>query len=574
MKFHYKVTINNPSHHIVEVKLKLTANSFPQQIEVFLPSWSPGSYLMREYAKHLRKLRIENHLGEFLYFVQKSKNSWLIDLERSEGKVTGEIFLSYEVYAHELTVRTSHITREHAFLHGPTYLLGVKGEIGRGATIEFNFPPSWSKISTALTDISQQREHFLYQAKDYDDLLDSPVEIGCHQTDGFMVNGIPHELAFYGRTLPIRINMKEDIKRIVEFISNAMGEIPYSRYLFLAHFVPNLYGGLEHANSTALQFDGRKLANRKDYINWLALVSHEYFHTWNVKRIRPKELGPFDYQQEAYTRMLWLAEGLTSFMDELFIYQSGLISIEEYLEMQKNNLNNYYRVKGRRFDSLEDSSFNAWIKLYRPDENSANSTVSYYLKGGIVFWALNALLFKQGSNMGALLKLLWQRYKSNPQVGLTRDEVYVMIEQLAGKDVRSEFEMMIETTEELDLVKLFSLAGLRLEFSQEEGAYLGFTATNKGDNILIKSVELDGPAFKSGLNAGDEILAINNQRVYFNEFNDFKKMLLIDVPYHFLICRTGEIMEVEVIAESYHKQVKKIEVDDLAKVEECLKYKY
>jgi predicted metalloprotease with PDZ domain len=257
-------------------------------------------------------------------------------------------------------------------------------------------------------------------------------------------------------------------------------------------------------------------------------------------------------------------------MDELFIYQCGLITLQEYLEMQKKNLNRYFKTKGRRFHSLEDSSFNAWIKLYRPDENSGNSTVSYYLKGGIAFWCLNVLVVRSGSNMQALLKLLWERYKQDPAVGVTKEEVYAMVEQLSSSQVREEFEMMIETTQELDLEAYFAKAGLKINFEREAGSYLGFVAENRSGALFIKSVELDGPAYKSGLNAGDEILAINSLRVKHGDLEQLKQNLLSDVPYSFTITRLGQLQEIEVIPGNAPSLVKNIEVVDQVVVKQTL----
>lgn len=572
MSLLYKVSINNPEQHLVEVKLCAQRPKGKRQLMLFLPSWSPGSYLMREYARHIRQMRVVSSNGEYIYFTQSSKNSWTIDWDKSSLKQDSDKFtVEYEVYCHELTVRTSHITREHAYLHGPTYLIGIEEDSMKEPKIEISFPPLWSKISTGLKDISEDRQHFIYQAKDYDELLDCPIEVGCHETDGFMVNGIPHELAFFGRTFPVRSNLKEDIKTIVEHISGVMKDIPYERYLFLAHFAPHLYGGLEHRNSTALHFDSMKLSSRKDYVNWLALVSHEYFHTWNVKRIRPKGLGPFDYRNEAYTKLLWLAEGLTSLMDELFIYQCGLITLEEYLELQIKNLNRYLGTAGRRFHSLEDSSFNAWIKLYRPDENSSNSTVSYYLKGGIVFWALNALMAKEGMHIRQLLDKLWERYKADPTEGMESAELFAMIRDLTGDEIADKFESMVQTTEELDLERIFADVGLNIIYEKASGAYLGITTENRGDRVFVKSAELDGAAYKAGLNAGDEILAINGLRVVAADFAKISETLLTDVAYLFTVSRLGHLMEVELITQSAPKRVKSIEVADLAKVDDCLK---
>ncbi|MBY0415265.1 MAG: hypothetical protein K2Q18_13930 [Bdellovibrionales bacterium] len=373
MQLTYKLLIETPSTHQVRVIIQGKKESGENSLDFFLPRWSPGSYLMREYSRHLSNVRAETESGERINLTQTDISTFHVDWKTSELKKNSDSFtISYSVYCHELTVRTSHVDDSHAFLHLPTLLMGILGKKISNPTLELVFPPAWSKVTTGLKDISVKREVFIYNANDYDDLIDSPIEIGCQETDGFMAGGVPHDVAFYGNLLPHKEDIKKDTKTIVEHIANFMGGYPYEKYSFITHFVPGLYGGLEHKNSTALQFDPTQITNRKGYINYLALISHEYFHTWNVKRIRPLELGPFNYLKEATSNLLWLAEGLTSLMDELFIYRMGLITLDEYLEMQKDNMNRLLSVPGRKFHSLDESSFNSWIKLYRPDENSNN----------------------------------------------------------------------------------------------------------------------------------------------------------------------------------------------------------
>ena len=538
--------IEEPSTHQVRVIIQGKKESNEKKLDFFLPRWSPGSYLMREYSRHLSHLKAESSNGERLFFEQKDISTFEINWEKSDLKKADDSFcVSYTVYCHELTVRTSHVDSSHAFLHLPCLLMGVLNHDLTNPSLELVFPHAWSKVSTGLKDISSKREVFLYQAQNYDDLIDSPIEIGCQETDGFEVSGVPHDLAFYGQLLPHKENLKADTKKIVEHIASYMGGFPYERYTFMTHFVPGLYGGLEHSNSTALQYCPTQITNRKGYINYLALVSHEYFHTWNVKRIRPFELGPFNYLKEATSKLLWLAEGLTSLMDELFIYRCGLITLEEYLEMQKDNLNRYYGVPGRRFHSLDDSSFNSWIKLYRLDENTNNSSVSYYLKGGIVFFALNLMLAEKNKSINDLLHLLWSDYKKNPERGLSPEQVYKMVEEIGGPLIREKFEVMTSTTEEINLEGLCESAGMKFEWDKAEAPYLGIDTEFSGDRVIVKVVTLDGPAYKAGLNAGDEILAINGMRVLKDRYNDFAKFLKPNETYTFLISRLSQLSTVQ-----------------------------
>jgi predicted metalloprotease with PDZ domain len=545
MKLAYKLLIESPSTHQVRVIITGKKESSENSLDFFLPRWSPGSYLMREYARHISGIKAETNNGERLSLVQTDISTFNIDWKKSElknsSKEADTFTISYQVFCHELTVRTSHVDESHAFLHLPTLLLGVLGKNIENPSIELRFPPAWSKVTTGLKDISNKREVFIYEAKNYDELIDSPIEIGCQETDGFEVDGVPHEVVFYGTLLPHKENIKADTKKIVQHIAHFMGGFPYEKYAFINHFIPGLYGGLEHMNSTALQFCPTQITNRKGYINYLALVSHEYFHTWNVKRIRPLELGPFDYLREATSNLLWLSEGLTSYMDELFIYRMGLVSLEEYLEMQKDNLNRYLSVPGRKFHSLDESSYNSWVKLYRPDENSSNSSVSYYLKGGIVFFALNILLSEKNKSINDFLNLLWTDYKNNPERGVTSAQVYKMIEEIGGADIREKFEVMTSTTEEIDLESICMKAGLKFEWDKTESPWLGFEAEFAGDRVIVRTVTLDGPAYKSGLNAGDEILAINGVRILKDRYLDYAKFLKIDESYTMTISRLSSL---------------------------------
>jgi predicted metalloprotease with PDZ domain len=572
MSAHYIVDIENPEQNLVKVTVKLEREASQQKVRVFIPSWSPGSYLMREYARHIRWITFTQENGEELFYTQTAKGTWEIDWEKSELKTPKTKFdVTYVIYLNELTVRTSHVNLSHAFLHGPSYLLGVLDREIKNPTIEFRFPPMWSKLSTGLKDISNERSTFIYSATDYDELVDCPVEIGCQETDGFVVLGKPHNLAFYGTTFPHHENLKSDIQKIVATTAGHFNnELPYESYLFLTHFAPKLRGGLEHLNSTALQFDGRKLANRKDYIGYLSLVAHEYFHLWNVKRIRPAELGPFDYLTENYTTMLWLAEGLTSFMDDLLVYRAGLCTIEEYLEQVKSNLDAYYNIPGKKFHSLEQSSFNAWVKLYRPDENSKNSSISYYLKGGLVFTVLHSLLLKNGKNIDDLLSGLWEHFKERPSRGISTHEVYDLITKIAGLETKNLFETMVETTNEIDFETCFSSMGFEIVWQDSKLPYLGIEWEFQGDRAFAKVVLLDTPAYQAGVNAGDEIIFLNGLRFQREDTTDLASIMEINKSYELIVSRMGKLERLELTTSGSPKFIKEIRVVDKAKAERSL----
>jgi predicted metalloprotease with PDZ domain len=573
MKVHYLVEINDPHHHHVKVTLNIWDLNLTR-FQVFLPSWSPGSYLMREYARHVRWFCASKANGEVLFHQQTAKGVWEIDQEKSQVKNQENFFqISYELYCKELTVRTSHVDSSHAFLHGPSYLMGIRGQKIQSPTIEFRFPSSWSRLSTGLKEISSSREVFLYTASDYDELIDAPVEIGCHETDGFEFLGKPHHLAYYGQIYPHKNNLREDVKKIVETVAQHFdNELPYDQYLFLTHFVPKLYGGLEHLNSTALQFDGRKLSNKKDYQAYLSLLAHEYFHLWNVKRIRPLELGPFDYLNEGYTTLLWLAEGLTSFMDDLLVHRAGLSTLEEYLEVVKGNIETFLSTPGRHFHSLEQSSYNAWIKLYRPDENSKNSSVSYYLKGGLVFNALHAELVERGKSIDDLLRALWDDFKKHPETGVTREDIYRMVAQIGGEDVLQKFSVMVETTQDIQFDEVFKKLGCELRWQDSNNLWLGAEYEFSGDRVFVKSVLLDSPAHKAGLNAQDEILFLNGLRFEKSDSDRLSSYLLPERNYELLVARLHKLERLEIIPEKQPRQLKEIAVVNRNLAERAFKF--
>lgn len=563
MNIKYLVEITDPETHLVKVKVYGQKPENTNKLEFFIPSWSPGSYLMREYSKNIRTIRVFNKTGEFLFFDQIEKGIWEIDWNQSDVKTPSDEFtIEYEVYCHDLTVRTSHIDISHAFLHGPSYLIGFKGQEILKPKIEFKFPGLWSKLHTAMPDISDKRDVFLYETETFDDLLDSPVEIGCHESDGFMYDGKEHHLVWYGDQYDHPYDLKADIKKIVETVGSHFTDIPYEKYMFITHLVKNKFGGLEHKNSTALQFDGRKLKNRKDYLNWLSLVAHEYFHTWNVKRIRPVELGPFDYTVENYTKLHWLTEGLTSFMDELFVLRSGLMNLKEYLTMQKQNLHRYYSTAGKKFHSLEDSSFNAWIKLYRPDEFSNLSSISYYLKGGLVFSTLHFELKTVNKSINDLLTALWDRYKSNPDVGVTKVEVLDMIEKIGNKEIRDRFDMRVSTTEDIDFETYYSNNGMQFIWEESNKASLGVDWEFRGNSVTVGKVHLDEAAYKSGLNAGDEIIAVNRIRFSKADANNLDAILTVGKTYTFTISRLDKLYEIPVTIGTEPRILKDIQVID------------
>ncbi|PIP89978.1 MAG: hypothetical protein COW01_00710 [Bdellovibrionales bacterium CG12_big_fil_rev_8_21_14_0_65_38_15] len=563
MHLSYKISIPKPSNHMLNVKISLSEFDFDAPFTFFMPVWSPGSYLVREYSRHVQGVRCFDEQGRRVFVEQSDKNRYTVNCQHPDFKVAPRsISFEYEVYCNELTVRTSHIDSTHAFIHGPSVFMGIEDHAMKDLVLEVEFPPLWSNLSTTLKDISTERAVFKYQASDYDELLDSPIEIGCQETDGFMYEGKEHWWIYWGLLPKLEWNLKQDIEKLVAEVAKVPGELPYEKYMFMAHFAPGLYGGLEHSSSTVLAFDPLKMVNRKSYLDWLSLVAHEYFHVWNVKRIRPKALGPFDYQKENYTKMLWLSEGLTVFMDELFVLRSGLSTVEEYLEQQKTNMNRLLSTAGRKFDSLEDSSFNAWIKLYRPNENSMNSTVSYYLKGGLAFFVLNAWLKPFDKSINDFIAKLWSDYKSHPESGIDEDIVFNIIESLSDKKTRDDFSYLISGTDDLPLEAAAKECGLEIVFEQSLKVWTGLDMKFQAEQVFIDRVHLDSPGMKDEFNSGDELITIDGLRVMKSQWDKHSEWLKPEQKYQVVVARHGRLTELELTPARSPSLIKEIKVLD------------
>ena len=568
----YTIDIPNPHTHLVNISLEADIKS--QGVEgdnfrFYMPSWSPGSYLMREYARHIKEIKVEDSKGNRLFHKQVSKNEWEVQLDhpvfKSEViKDDSKVLIQYSVYCHDLTVRTSHVDNTHAFLHGPSVFIAFENQQGP-AQIEIKINPLWTKVTTALKDVSPERTTFLYEADNLDELMDSPFEIGCHETNGFMYKDKEHHVAFYGdfaSQKDVFSGLMADMEKAVHETAKIFDEdLPYDHYYFITHLTPNGFGGLEHLDSTVLQFCPFELAKEKGRKQFIELVAHEYFHLWNVKRIRPKELGPFDYKNENYTRMHWLTEGLTSFVDQLVTYRAGFYSPSEYMECMKKNINNFLSTPGRGYHSLEDSSFNAWVKLYRAGENFKNSSVSYYLKGGLVFFVLNVLMKEEGKGINDLVRALWADYKEGPETGLTKDGFFKILSSLVSQKVCDEFKLLVEGVEEIDFESHLKKMGVEVEWTTPK-LDLGVNLSDQKGRINIKSVRQGSCGYKSGLNAGDEIIAINALRVDKKIIDKLDEMYSENDQIDLLIARTGKLQTVTVTLGNGLRSIKELKVND------------
>ncbi len=549
----YSISIPAPHTHLIHVVAEFDLDALPAgPVELHMAAWTPGSYLIREYARHVEAVRAtsgpakpgpevsgsgsgSDAAGAPLPIEKTAKNVWRVD--RGEAR---SITVRYQVYAHELTVRTSHVDDSHAFWNGaPTYLW-IPALASAPHQLTVQVPEGW-QVDVALPETSAGA----FLARDLDELIDSPVECGTQQRLDFTAAGRPHRIAIYGRPDGTQgfdaAAFTRDVAAIVEAHSALFGPPPYARYLFILHLGGG-YGGLEHRASCTLLSGPSAFHPRKRYEELLELVSHEYFHVWNVKRIRPRALGPFDYEREAYTRSLWVMEGITSYYDRLALRRAGLLPAQRYLEKLGEEWGKLLAIPGRAKQSVAESSFDAWIKLYRPDENSLNSTVSYYLKGSLVVLALDLelrLRSEGARSMDDVMRLLAERIGGAP-AGFDDDAVQALFESATGLALGEAFEHLVRGRGEIDLDRRLAWVGLRLEADwdgepkkagpsaapagQGPGAgagagaddappWLGARLNREGARSVVAGVPAGCPAEAGGLYAGDEVLALDGLRV-------------------------------------------------------------
>ncbi|PDV99641.1 peptidase M61 [Candidatus Viridilinea mediisalina] len=519
----YTISMPEPNSHLFHVSIELDGLSGATQ-DLVLPAWTPGSYLLREYARHVQGFAARTVDGVPLPWRKVAKDTWQIETQGAHG-----LFASYAVYANELTVRTSHLDASHAYFNGATVFMYAAGRTHECLRLAVMPPDDWY-VTTGLQPLvgdaliaDRERKTYLFTAADYDELVDCPVECGTHRRLFFTVDDVPHELAIWGAGNEDEQRLVADTRRIVEVQRAFFGTLPYSSYHFILHLTDGRGGGLEHRNSVTNQLDRWSFRPERSYERFLALTSHEFFHVWNVKRLRPAPLGPFDYRSENYTRLLWLMEGATSYYDQLLLVRAGLLTPERYLERLAEKIVQLQSQPGRYVQSLEQSSFDAWIKLYRPDENSANSSISYYLKGALVCLLLD-LRIREASggqrSLDDLMRLLYQRYPASGPGIPEEGAVQAAAEELAGVGLNSFFNDYVAGVAELDYATGLAVAGLELRW-QRRGpqAWLGLQVQSQGERCVVSSVRSDGPAYGAGIYAHDQLLALDGWRINPDKLN-------------------------------------------------------
>ncbi|MBD2138755.1 M61 family metallopeptidase [Anabaena sp. FACHB-1237] len=505
-KIHYTVSMPQPQNHLFEVTLNIT--NYPNHIlDLKMPVWTPGSYLVREYARHLQDFYAFSK-NQSLRWQKISKNHWQIT--KSDFS---EITIKYRIFANELTVRTNHLDATHGYFNGAALFFRIPNYQHLPINITIIPPDDKWHVTTALPKIANSENSFL--AADFDTLVDSPFEIGSHQLHQFSVLGKSHQLAMWGKGNFQVSQMITDFEKIINVESEMFAGLPYDQYIFFLHLLPQAYGGLEHKDSCCLIYDNFGFRNVEKYHGFLQLVAHEFFHLWNVKRIRPQGLEVFDYDQENYTPSLWFCEGTTSYYDLVIPQRAGIYDAKAYLHYFSKEITRYLLTPGKRVQPLSESSFDAWIKLYRPDANSGNSQISYYIKGEMVSFLLDLLIRNLHHNRRSLddvMRIMWEKFGKD-EVGYEEEELQAIIADVAGKDLTDFFNLYLHGLSDLPFNDYLRPFGLQLVGDKGEHPYLGLRINDDNGRDMIKFVELDSPAYFAGLNAGDELLAIDGVRI-------------------------------------------------------------
>ena len=532
---HYSILPQDPAAHLFCVTLTVAAPD-PQGQVFALPAWIPGSYMLREFARNIVQIRAAAN-GKNVALSKLDKHSW--QAARCDGPLT----LEYQVYAWDLSVRAAHLDQGHGFFNGSSVFLRVLGQDHLPHVVDIRRPDgaayrAW-RVATALPELKARRYGFgSYVAADYDELIDHPVEMGTFALASFNAHGVPHDIAITGQVPNLDLaRLAADLRPICEaqiaLFEPERQRAPMARYVFLAMAVGDGYGGLEHRASTALICARADLPSTAaphemsdGYRGFLGLCSHEYFHTWNVKRIKPAAFAPYDLQVEAYTSLLWLFEGFTSYYDDLMLLRSGVIDQPAYFRLLEKTVNSVLRGSGRSKQSVAESSFDAWTKYYRQDENAPNAIVSYYTKGSLVALALDLTIrteTKGTKSLDDVMRVLWQRYGrdfyargkiAGAMRGVTEAEVEAILDEVSGLKLKRFLQRYVRGTEDLPLAKLLAPYGVSLSDNRSSAKpSLGIRTVRDGGDCKIANVYEGGAAHAAGLSAGDVLVALDGLRV-------------------------------------------------------------
>lgn len=512
----YVVRFPAPQTHFVEIEAHFPADG-KAALDLMMPVWTPGSYQVRDYSRNIENFSAKNASGTMLPFEKTRKNHWQVTTNGAP-----EVVVSYRTYGHEMTVQSNWIGTEFALLQGAATFLTRADALSRPHEVEIAVPPQWKQSLSGMSSPSANHFH----AADFDELVDSPIAVGNPSLHEFEVGGKKNVLANIGDLeLWDGERSARDVKKIVEQNLKLWGFLPYDRYVFF-NFVVNSGGGLEHKTSTVMMTRTDATRTRASYRRWLGLVSHEYFHAWNVKRLRPIALGPFNYDQENYTPNLWVSEGFTSYYGDVVLKRAGLITEKEYLDGLSNAIEELQTTPGRLSQPVNTASYDSWIRLYHRDENSPNVSISYYTKGEVLGFLLDARLRAASGGQWTLddiMRAAYQRYSGAR--GFKPEEFEAVVSEIGGKEMGAWLHRMTSTTEELDYKPALAWYGLKFGEKRDRSEQqreaeksdprvsFGVETRNDAGRLVVTQVRRGTSAYESGIEADDEIIAIDGFRV-------------------------------------------------------------
>ncbi len=569
----YELTFQDVDRHAIDVTATFPTEG-RRELTLEMPTWTPGSYLIREYARHIEQLTASNAAdGSALPIEKQTKNRWTIACDRASA-----IQVKYRLYAREMGVRTNWVERDYGFLTGAATFLTVPEMASQPHQLRIVPPNTWRDIATAMPH--PENDPWTRTARDFDHLVDSPILLGTLDHQTFQAGGKTHHLVTaMGDGHWDHRRAARDVQKIVEVEQAWWGDIPYEEYWFL-NIASESGGGLEHDDSCVLMASRWTMKKRASYVDWLSLVAHEFFHTWNVRRLRPQALQQYDYSQEQYIDELWVAEGITSYVDDWFVRKAGLCTEQEYYERLGKSLQGFEQSPGRKVQSLVDSSRDTWIKFYRPDEQAGNARISYYVKGSLVGLLLDHHLrqaTQEQKSLRDVMQLLWQRHR---QTGYTQKQFESICSELAGEDLTRFFDETIRSTADLNYQPWLERVGLQFaptednatpspsedqakkeENGEKEGgdekkkepssdelpkptpSWTGLDLASSDGKVVVKKVVRSSPGDIAGINVDDELIALDGYRLSLDSIGDRTQTTTPGQTAQVLIARRGKLLE-------------------------------
>jgi predicted metalloprotease with PDZ domain len=550
MTVSYELRMPKPQNHYFEVQMNINGND-DAQVEVKMPVWTPGSYLVREFSKNVNLVKAFTKDGKSISVTKKSKNAWIINAGKEK-----DIQVKYEVYAFELSVRTPFLDLTHGFVSGTGVFMYTEKSKNQAGEVTVIPHDSFKRISTSLpVDAGYKGIGQRFQFENYDQLVDCPMEIGNQEIFEFTAAGVNHTVAMYGEANYNVEQLKRDMAKIVEAETAVIGKNPNKIYTFIVHNVVDGQGGLEHMNSTVLSVNRWTYAG-KQYVDFLNLVAHEYFHLWNVKRIRPVELGPFNYDTENYTSLLWVMEGFTSYYDELILRRTGFYTEEEFLAKLQSSINYVEGTPGSRVQPVAHASFDAWVKAYRPNENSSNTTMTYYSRGSVLASVIDAMIVTETDGKKCLdhfLQQLYTTYYEGLKRGFSETEFKMELAKFVGKNMDDFFAKYIDGTEIIPYKEFYGPVGLNVQDVTTNNPSFGASVREEGGKVMVKSVRFGSSAEEAGISVGDEIIGCNGYRVDQSMFEGMMSGMSSFESCEILVAREEQLFSVKATIKPYKK---------------------